>query len=263
MTTSPKISVTWAELLLVVLLAIGGMGAWIGAEWLEDKVFAPAEPQEEDFQSRHHVFDSQRRLTMAEEEWKATHSLLVAQSLDIEKLSARMEALEQDYPGIQKLPPAAGPVSEDTVKAYREARAQKASAVLLVKRLTGRLESSRSALARYTADLSKARRAATEEWKAATARRARGRLLVASLLAAAGVAVLFLVIRIALGGRAGQRLGLRLRLVLGAASFLLLALYLYQALGTLSAVLGSLFLLLATGALLRALAASDPGGDPR
>jgi hypothetical protein len=260
MTTSTKISVTWAELLLVILLAVSGMGVWFAAEWLVKKAFEPPEPQEEDFQNRHHVPDCQRRVAMAEDEWKATHAFLVVQLLEVERQSARIEAFEREYREIQKSSPTSSSVPEETVKAYRDAHAQKEAAALLERRLQRRLEELRPRLAKCAIDLSEARRSATEDWKKAAARRARGRLSVTALLAAAGAFLLLLATRVVLGGRTGQRLGLRLSPVLGVATILLVILYTYQALDVPSAALGSLLLLVAVGILFRVLSSSDSSG---
>src|SRR5436305_11077609 len=105
MTDGSKIGVSWIELVLVILLTTLGMSFWAIAERLVRASLSRSEPEAEDFAER--VHGGERRLSLAEAEWKAHLALLVEQRLDAMRQAAKLKALESSYPVLRGTPPPA------------------------------------------------------------------------------------------------------------------------------------------------------------
>ena len=264
MPSDVKASVTWLELLLILVLTTAGMGGWSVADWAVTSSLRRSEPRDEQELERLQVPTAQRRLAATEASWKATVDLLVQQRLEVARQSARMEALARPIPGPRGTQQVAGAVPSAPAKAYGEARDQRLVAMLLETRLSASSEDLEKRLDRDRAIAQRLRHEA--ELSARTARDTFERRRRLQVLAWAGLGALALL---AISGavvseRMAREFGIRRRLVLAASSVVLAALLGYQALHEWALAVLSLVLLLGLLLLLRAcrFTAAPPAGPP-
>jgi hypothetical protein len=253
MAANAKIAVTWLEMILVLLLTIGGLGSWRGSRQLAEQRFEPAQPQREDFELRHRVGELHRRHAAIEEEWQETFALTSRQYLEVEQQTAQMEVLERGFAATR-----AGGSAEPSAEAlleHQKARDRRAVAEQLEERLKTRLHAIEQRLVHSSDAVEAAHRAAASELKDACAGRERKFRLQMALAGTAGIGVFFLAAFAVLAGGPFRKARLRSGPVAAVTAAALLVLILYEALGASALALGSLAALVA----LRSLFAGGSG----
>ncbi len=266
MTTGYKIAVSWIELVLVILLTIIGMSFWVIAEPRVRTWLAGSEPQVEEFAEKHGVPGVQRRLSLAEAEWKADIALLVEQHVDTLRQGAKLLALERSYPGLRGIlaTPPTNEVPAEAVKEYREAQRQLRTATVLAERLEASLREVGNRLDQSATAMRLARRSAARDWRDAKTRGERIRQGWTLLWAAVGSCSVLLLTFLTLSGSTVRRLGIKRRLVVGSAAALLSILYGYQFSHGLSLAVASALLLVGLWLLLHIFLTNSnaTGGTP-
>lgn len=165
-----KISVSWIELLLMVLLVLSGMGVVVFVQQLINDEAQTLEPKEETFQQQEETLLRQAELTGAQNEVKSLQEELVKQRLALEQQAAKVAALTAAYPALPKLPFSAsktGGLPADILKAYHESQIELETKRGLVKSLETQLTATLKQVGERAAALMKAQKSAREKFTAA------------------------------------------------------------------------------------------------
>lgn len=116
----PKLSLTWADVLLVTLILLLCMGAWIGGERLVAPSFASKPPSKETLEARHQVPARRAELAAAERNLAVREERLREQRLEDMRQRAVTTAYEALYPQLRAAGAAAAPA--DVRSGYLNAR---------------------------------------------------------------------------------------------------------------------------------------------
>ncbi|MEP7339137.1 MAG: hypothetical protein ABI977_15480 [Acidobacteriota bacterium] len=200
-----KISVSWIELILLVLLVLSGMGVGVFVQQQTKDDGQMREPKEETFQQQEESLLRQAELAGAQNEVKFLQEELVKQRLGLEQQAAKVAALNGAYPVLLKLPITAtgiGGLPVETVRAYRESQIELEAKRGLVKSLETQLAASLKQVAARSAALLQAQKSAREKFSLAkeefTSRQQWQELFRAGLAVLALIAAVWLIISLAL-----------------------------------------------------------------
>src|SRR6185295_2787284 len=138
-----KVTVTWIDLLSILLTAVMGMSLW----HLVSDVLRGDQPDEGAIQDRFQIPQLQRELAMAEEAWKATSKKLAEQRLEQIDQAAKLGIFAK------------------TTAEYRAVLLQSTMTSRGVERLLRYLQAQETDVGRREAALSRARRAAARAWE--------------------------------------------------------------------------------------------------
>jgi len=225
---SQKVAVTWIDLLLVLLIAVMGMGVWYLCESRVRDALHSEEPDEGEIQERFQIPRLQRELTRDEEIWKAAAKELTTQRLEKIRQAAALATLAK------------------TEKGYPEALAQHAIASRLVDQLGPYVHNLEIGVGRREEALSRAKRNVADAWEKARGEFEQRRKVVTLCWAAGLGAVLLVVLWVPLSWEGTlQPLGsIHAGPLLATAAVFLAALFGYQAFGAPGLSLVSAVLLL-------------------
>lgn len=96
-----RVALSWLELILLILLVLGGMGVWKTTEQVAVTDLKDEMPREEDFQ--HQVFVRQVELSTVQDELTQAEQEALQKQLELEQLILRKQELEAAYPQLQSL----------------------------------------------------------------------------------------------------------------------------------------------------------------
>jgi len=265
----PKLSLTWADVLLVTVVLLLGLGAWIAGERWVAPLFEQAAPVQERFEGKHQVAARRAELAAAERTLAVLEERLREQRLEDMRQRAVITAWEALYPQLRGARAASAPT---------EARSGYVSAKMAGSATQGFLQALEHDVARQDSTVSRARRqvgvagrAAADELAEARRRHAMQRRWL-DLGAGAVLAVVALLALWAAAPWLARRLevpvqrGLSFR-VGGALLLMLVAYHLFQRAGAVAAgMLLGLILLVAAVRRGPARPAAEPnpaaGGAP-
>lgn len=240
MTSGRKISVSWIELLLLVLLVFSGMGAWAFTEKEVDSNLKPEEPKEDYFQRQAEVPILEEKLSSARSELAAVQAKLNEQKIDLAQQGFRLAALSAAHPELlDSTPPSATKTAPPEMhQAYDKAKIELEAAKNLVNTLNEELVKSIKTVADLSSDLAAAQKLSAQKFNLAQQRFVTTKRMSTLLRTSIFIAV-FMLTALALTyivtGR--QLVGIRLGVVFGAAALLLLVLLAYQAFEMMGAAL--------------------------
>jgi hypothetical protein len=158
-----RLAVSGAEVILLILLVMAGIGLWIWMEWAFTAFYSA--PTEQQFLNTPSINLKQDELTRLEALRKDAASQLLAAELDQLKQRATKKSLETLHPGIDKVQQGAS--TSEAVKSYEAAQAQELAAGELINLLNARIKKASTDAERLTKELDPERQTATEEFKRA------------------------------------------------------------------------------------------------
>jgi hypothetical protein len=97
-----KVAISGAEVVLLVLLVVVGMGSWVWAEREFSEVFHDLEPNEPKVLESHHVSELEYQFSRLQDERKAFNEQLLAARLEQLRQSATTLALAAQHPELAK-----------------------------------------------------------------------------------------------------------------------------------------------------------------
>ncbi len=99
-----KFAITWAELILIALLVVGGIGVWF---YIVDQVavnMKTQEPVEAFVTETTDVITNKAELAAAQVEFTALQDELIKQRVSLQHITAQIAALQSAYPSLSNLP---------------------------------------------------------------------------------------------------------------------------------------------------------------
>jgi hypothetical protein len=244
-----KISVSWMEAALLVILVMCGLGLGASAEWLTAWWRQADEPKEEAYAANARVSFSQAEAALAQSELNAIQSKWNEQRLESAKHAAALDYLKQTYPAFETTPEgAAAPpgVPPEAAVAFAQAQLGRDTSDKFLKRLEQMRATAMEASAAKASTLSRAEHAAKRDFNGAVEAFARvgrwitlGVSVFAALLLMPAAGWLISVVSLK------KDLQVNARFVAGSALVVTLVLLAYQTFQVAGAVLGAMVIALA------------------
>jgi len=242
-----KIAISRAEICVVILLVLAGMGSWVWVDRGVPVLLKDREPREEQIKERFLVPQKQAEALMTENERRAIEEQLIKARLEQGTQSSTTAALTAAFPELMKSPAAvAKPISipTETVQAYKDAHIKELIANRLVQSLSERLEIVKTHAIETSAALEQSQHASKTEFvqSHATYMLTRRVLTFAGSVMIALLLVLF--VRWVVAPRTGQGFAMRSRLTFPLVLGALFILFAYQSFELAGAALVAVVVLL-------------------
>jgi hypothetical protein len=249
-----KVAVSRADLILLVVLVVLGMGSWVWVDREVTLLLKDKEPREEQFQGQFRVPAQQANLSLAQSELKATQDQLVQARADYARQSATVDALVAMYPQLagvaapadvpRSVPAEGGPAYQP----YLDARLKQEVAKRLIDALPLRLTVLQRDVDRADNELEEAQRSARQRYFQAQASYLLQKPLwmsfAAFVILLVVASLMFVIQRMARPKRRPPRFPLQAPLVLSGAIGSLAVLFGYQTFEIAGAALAGLLVLL-------------------
>ena len=186
-----QLAVSGAEVILLVLLVVLGMGlcVWVerGFTWLYP------EPNEQQFLAARGISAKQDELTQLDASRKAAETQLAAVELDRLKQTATIISLEAQYPEISK--PGTAGISAEAQRTYESARTQKLAAEAFITLLNARIKQLQTDAKSAAEKLDPEKRAVNKELQSAKTKYLFAKLAVSFLVPLLVVMVALFLLR--------------------------------------------------------------------
>ena len=181
MKASSKVSISWLEIVLISLLAIGALGTGVSVEQQVNRNLQNQEPSLEQFQQEESTLSITRTFTAITEELKATQKTLTEQRIELAKQNSKLESLRESYPQLLSSATDKGTLSPEIAKAYQSSIVGKATAQKLVTVLSLRVQELETMATVRSDELLEAQESASEKFEVEKTRYERKKRLRTTL----------------------------------------------------------------------------------
>lgn len=181
MKASSKVSISWLEIVLILLLVISALGTGISVEQQINQNLQNQEPSLKQFQQEKSTPSIERRFTAIKEELKTTQKILTEQRIELAKQNSKIESLQESYPQLLLPTTEEGVLPTEITKDYQSSIVGEATAQKLVTMLSSRVQELETMATVRSEELLEAQESASEKFEAAkTLYERKKRLRIAS-----------------------------------------------------------------------------------